>query len=186
MQPQNLHTIPAFQEVKINDELKLRPLIQTDAKRILEILDAEPNIREKVKVASLFHKPEDVAKEIEFYHSDTGLIRYVLLKNEKPVGMVSFWRDSGFFGTEPNPNEYGFGYFLDPKERGQGLITRAITTLMQLTKENLKVDNFAAYCEDHNEESIAVIKKLGFTPTDDTYPEPTKGWIERKYIKTIK
>ena len=36
-QPINLHTISALQEIKLSDGVKLRPLIQSDDARILEV-----------------------------------------------------------------------------------------------------------------------------------------------------
>jgi RimJ/RimL family protein N-acetyltransferase len=93
------------------------------------------------------------------------------------------WRDEGYFGTPPQVNDYGFGYFLDPKERGNGFVTRAIQKLMDTVVKNLRVNQFVAFCEDSNTESISVLLKLGFKPTNKTFPEPINGWIERKYEK---
>lgn len=111
------------------------------------------------------------------------MIRYVLLKKDNPIGLISLWRDDGFFGTPPYPDDYGFGYFLDPKERGKGLVTRSVQSLMDAAINNLKVNQFIAFCEDNNKESISVLTRLGFMPTDKLFTEPTTGWIERKYIK---
>ncbi|MBP7774759.1 GNAT family N-acetyltransferase [Candidatus Woesebacteria bacterium] len=83
-----------------------------------------------------------------------------------------------------NLDDYGFGYFLDPKERGQGLINRAIESLINISTKCLVVRQFVAFCEDTNIQSISVLKKLGFEPTSETLAEPSKGWIERKYTFT--
>jgi len=184
-QPINLHTISALQEINVSDGLKLRPLNQSDDVRILEILAADDSIRNRVTVASRLYTTKDIAAEIERYRRDTGLIRYVLIKKDNPIGMVSFWRDDGFFGTSPHPDDYGFGYFLDPKERGKGLATRSIQSLMDAAINNLKVNQFISFCEDSNKESISVLKRLGFRPTDELLKEPKNGWIERKYIKKL-
>lgn len=183
-EPINLHSVEAFKQISIEDDISLVPLAQSHAEQILKILEKDKTIREKVKVASLMHNFEDVAAEIKRYKSYTGLIRYVLIKDKNPVGMISLWRDDGFWGVE-NLDDYGFGYFLDPDERGQGLITRAIDRLMDVVAENLYVHQFVVFCEDHNKQSIALLKKLGFEPTDQTFPEPDKGWIERKYVRTV-
>jgi len=179
--PVSLHTIPALNEVIVRDSIRLRPLDQSHATRLLEILAADKSIRESVTVASRLHTPEDVAAEIEHYHKETGLIRYVLLNDNNPIGFVSLWRDDGFWGTK-NPNDYGFGYFLDKNERGKGLVTSAVQSLMDTVVKNLQVNQFVAFCEDGNDGSIAVLKRLGFKPTEETLAEPNKGWIERKYI----
>ena len=183
MKPLNLHKISGLNEIDVCQGVKLRPLYQSDATRILEILAADKSIRDKVTVASRLHTPKDIAIEIEHYRKDLGLIRYVLLKENNPIGLISLWRDDGFFGTSPNPNDYGFGYFLDPHERGKGLITLAVQSLMKTTAGNFHVRQFVAFCEDRNHESIAVLTKLGFKPTDKTFVEPDHGWVERKYVK---
>ncbi|KKR30556.1 MAG: hypothetical protein UT61_C0005G0037, partial [Candidatus Woesebacteria bacterium GW2011_GWA1_39_8] len=105
----NLHAIAALQEIHVRNDVKLRPLRSTDAERLLEILAADNSIRDKVTVASLFHTPEDVTTEVKRYHEDFGLIRYTLLKKNNPIGLVSLWRDEGYFGTPPQPDDYGFG-----------------------------------------------------------------------------
>jgi len=179
----NLHAIAALQEIHVRNDVKLRPLRSTDAERLLEILAADNSIRDKVTVASLFHTPEDVTTEVKRYHEDFGLIRYTLLKKNNPIGLVSLWRDEGYFGTPPQPDDYGFGYLLDPKERGKGLVTSAVQSLMDTTAKSLHVNQFVAFCDDKNTESIAVLTKLGFKPTNETFPEPLHGWIERKYVK---
>ena len=183
--PINLHTISALQEIKLSDGVKLRPLIQSDDARILEVLKADSSIRDRVSVASRLHTVKDITKEIEQYRKDAGLIRYVLLKEDNPIGLVSLWRDDGLFGEPPHLDDYGFGYFLDPNERGKGLTTRAVQSLMDAVVENLKVNQFVAFCEDNNKESVSVLLRLGFEPTDTLFPEPDNGWMERKYIKKL-
>lgn len=181
----NLHQFSALSEINIDKDIRLRPLARSDAKRILEILEQDKSIRNKVTVASRLHSPKDVNVEIERYQKDPHLIRYTLLKQNKPIGLVSLWRDDGFFGTQPNLNDYGFGYFLDPNERGKGLVTRSLQKLMKTVIDNLHIHQFVAFCADNNHESISVLTKLGFKPTNQTFPEPNYGWIERKYQRQI-
>lgn len=183
MKPLNLHKISGLNEIDVCEGIKLRPLDQSDAKRILEILAADPSIRDKVSVASRLHNSEDVAMEIERINKDAGLMRFTILRENNPIGLVSFWREAGIWDSK-NYDNYGFGYFIDPKERGKGLIPNAVQSLMNAAIKNLHVDLFVAFCEDHNHESIAVLTKLGFKPTDETFLEPSNGWIERKYVKS--
>lgn len=183
--PLNLHSISALQEIHVSDGLKLRLLKNSDIIRILKIMEMDSNIRNRVSLASRLHTPEDIAAEIESYKKNTGVIRYVLLQDNNPVGLISFWHDRGYLCTPSSPNDYGFGYFLDPNERGKGLITRAIQSLIDIVVKNIHVNQFVAFCEDDNIESIAVLTRLGFKPTDETFSEPKNGWIERKYKKSV-
>ena len=185
MESLNLHNVPDLKDIYIFEGIKLRPLDQSDTERILEILASDRSIRDKVTVASRLYAPEDVKTEIERYHKDANLIRYALLKQNSPIGLVSLWRDDGFSGTPPQLDDYGFGYFLDPNERGKGFITRAVQTLMDTVTKKFHVNQFVAFCEDSNSDSIAVLTKLGFERTNILFREPYNGWIERKYIKPV-
>src|SRR5579872_1798275 len=163
----NLHTIPAFQEINVREGVKLRPLDTSDASRILEILALDKTIRESVSVASRIFTIKDVMTEVEKYRQNKGLLRYTILENDNPVGLVSFWQDYGFWG-KPHLNDYGFGYFLDKNRRGKGLVSSAVKSLIDISLQNLQVRQFIAFCEDSNLESVAVLTKLGFEPTNKT------------------
>ncbi|MCA9344067.1 GNAT family N-acetyltransferase [Candidatus Saccharibacteria bacterium] len=182
--PRNLHDISELKEIHVRDNVVLRPMEVSDGSRILEILDADPSIRDRVSVASRMHSPDDVAEEVEVYQNDPHTVRYTVLEGDRPVGLVSFWRDiDNPFDAPDRPNDYGFGYFIDPAERGKDLITDAVRRVMETAQVALRVENFIAYCEDNNPASVSVLTKLGFEPTDLTYEEQNNGWVERKYIK---
>ena len=171
--------------LNLHEGVKLRPLQQSDDYALLKILDRDKSIRNRVTFASRLHSLKDFTAERELINKDTGLIRYTLLKNGIPIGLVSLWRDDGFWGVK-NLDDYGFGYFLEVNERGKGLITLSVKKLMDVVASNLQVNQFVAFCEDENLASIALLKRMGFEPTEETQTEPSKGWIERKYIKTAR
>jgi len=177
----NLHSISVFSEIIVIENVKLVPLNESHATQILNILSKDPDIRNRVTVASKFHTRKDIKTEIYFYLNNDGLIRFTLLKNNIPIGIISFWRDDGFWGKK-NLDDYGFGYFIDPEQRGQGLVTRSIKSLIKTALDNLNIRQFVAFCEDNNIQSVSVLKKLGFKPTNEIFSEPNKGWKERKYI----
>lgn len=180
----NLHEVPELKEIYVRDEVILRPMETDDAIGLLRILDTDPTIRDRVSVASRMYSLEDVSREVEVYKGDANTIRYTLLEGGKPIGLVSFWRDiDNSFDAPDNPNDYGFGYFLDPADRGSGLIPEAVQQVMNIAQTVLHIEGFIAYCEDNNPNSISVLTKLGFQPTNLTYKEQENGWIERKYIK---
>jgi len=184
--PVDLHQIPVLQNVEVRDSLHLRPLAETDAPRILEILAADPNIRQRVSIAEAMKTNVDVCREIETAREDPGLIRYAILHSGNPIGLISFWSDDGVaFGTPPAWNDYGFGYFLDKDFRGQGIITAAMSRIMDIATHNLPVHQFIAFCEQDNPKSAAVLRRLGFQPTGQLFGELKHGWREEKYIKPI-
>lgn len=180
----DLHTVSELQKITIRKDVILVPLNRLHASRLLEIIEADKNIRNRVTVASRLFTVKDVEAEINQYLKDPGLIRYIIEEKDNPVGLVSLWRDDGFFGPI-NPNDYGFGYFLEPNSRGKGLVSSAIESLINVMKIHLPIRQFVAFCEPDNMDSINVLTKLGFKPTGEIYQEPNTGWKEEKYIRTL-
>lgn len=179
----NLHKVEALKAIRVRDGITLRPLDVSDAPRILEILEADPTIRDRVSVASKMHTEEDVKTQVENYRHDEHLIRYALVEDGNPIGIVSFWRDvDNSFDAPDNPDHYGFGYFLDPAKRGGGIVPDAVKAIMDVAARNMHVEQFIAYCEDNNPDSIMVLQKLDFQPTDSVLVEQNTGWPERKYV----
>lgn len=179
----NLHTISELKDIYVREGISLRPLENSVATRILEILDDDPDIRKRVAVAKTIYTKEDVSKEVESSQSDPDLIRYSVIKNDRCIGLVSFWRLGDYIGkNSPEPYTFGFGYFLDPAERGNGIISSALLALMKVVRIVLQPKNFIAFCEDDNPASIAVLQKCGFTATDEIVYFPEVDWHERKYI----
>ena len=186
MLPTNLHDIPALQTVAVREGVELSPLTPEDSDAILAILEADPSIRERVSVASKMHTHEDVADQVNAYQNDDHTIRYVIREGDDVIGLVSFWRDvDSPFDAPDRPNDYGFGFFLSPDKRGTGIVAQAVQRIMDIAVENLHVENFIAYCEEDNTDSIAVLTRLGLHATDVSLAEQNSGWIEQKYIKEV-
>lgn len=184
--PQNLNTILALQVINVRKNIKLRPLDIKDAAQLLKILEIDPSIRNHVSIASKINTKDDVAEQAAYYKNDPHLVRYVILENDVVIGMVSFWRGiNNAFNAPDNPNSCGFGYFLNPCRRGNGIIYDCVNSIMKIAINNLYIKNFIAYCEYNNSKSIKVLKKLGFKRTNINLTEQSNGWLERKYIKTI-
>lgn len=181
--PINLNEIPKLQEIIVSQEITLKPLEESDGKYILDILARDNTISDRVTVASRMHTEQDVKDEIQRFKNDDGLIRYAIINNDRVIGLVSLWRDTGYFGTPPNNDDYGFGYFLDPGFRGKGIISESLRALMAVCKTTLEVRQFVAFCELDNKSSVNVLKKLGFAQTDESFSEPENGWTEYKFVK---
>ncbi len=187
VQSGNLHDIEALSEITVRDGISLRPMRATDANQLLNILSKDDSIRENVSIAAKMHSPEDVERETMEMEADPECIRYAIVnENDLCIGLVSLWLDPGFFGQTPLPDTYGFGYFLDPDERGGGVVTDSVRQLMTVAANSIpNIQAFTAFCVDQNLDSIAVLTKLGFQPTDNLYPEPDNGWLERQYVRDL-
>ncbi len=177
----NLHEVPVLQSVAVRENVALRPLSPDDAGELLRVLEADPEIRHRVAIASKIHTLDDVLTEVEKYRQDPTTIRYSLFENDRYVGLVSFWNDDGLFGLAPDLHAYGFGYFLAPDARGRGLVTDAVRALMNIAEADLEAERFIAFCEDDNVESTRLLEKLGFLPDTETHHDAASGWTARKY-----
>lgn len=182
---QNLHEISALQKIRVDTTTILRQLEVDDAAAMLAILDEDPSIRESVTAAARMKDEVTFQEEVAFINDSHDLLRYVIIHGGKIVGLLSFWRDGGYFATKPLPNTYGFGYFLAPSARGNGIVTKSLRKMMNVAVKSLEVTNFIAYCEDGNSSSAAVLQRNGFEATNSTYIEPKHGWVERRYILVI-
>ncbi len=183
--PIDLHEVSELQEIKVRDGLLLSPLQGDDQEAILDILDRNPEIRERVGFAAKVDSPESYYEQLDAIANDPGLIRYAIREDGSVVGLLSFWQDEGFFGQEPEPNGYGFGFFLDEKARGRGIVRSSLRAVIDRAKDSLAIGSLLAFCEDDNAKSIAALKAIGLEPTDEVYGEPSQGWQERKYRMEI-
>lgn len=175
------------QKIPVRSGVLLRPLEAADAPAIIEALEADPSIRDRVTVAAQLKTEKDVQREAAASRHNPILVRYVIEEEGKVVGLITLWRDNDYFGPghTPNPNAYGFGYFLHPAARGRGLATDSLSALMDTARDKFHVDSFIAFCEDNNSDSIAILRKLGLGPTPQTFDEPINGWRERMYEKKV-
>ncbi|UNE54512.1 50S ribosomal protein L7/L12-serine acetyltransferase [Bartonella machadoae] len=81
---------------------------------------------------------------------------YVILFKEHPVGLLSF-------NTIDHENKTGYiGYWLDRKAQGNGIITRAIRTLVKHYSSHHFLKRFVIKCATANQKSNAVAKRCGF------------------------
>lgn len=181
----NLHTVEELQEIDVRDGLRLRTLRAEDAAGLLGVIEADEEIRRRVGVAASLQEAADVQEVIARAAADPGLLRHVIERGNTVIGLVSFWRNDGFLGQPPDDDEYGFGFFVDPAYRGQGIVTASVQRLIDTSTRLLKPTAFIAFSEDDNTPSIAVLERLGFRRTDEMYGEPNTGWRERKYVRTI-
>jgi RimJ/RimL family protein N-acetyltransferase len=176
----NLREVPELQEVKVREDIVLHPLAEHHCDRFLEILDDDPTIRDRVQFAADTKDKDDFMQAVVDNQQEKGVMRYAIEKNTRCIGLVSLWRLGEFRGSD-YPNTYGFGYFLDSNERGQGIVPDAVRALMRVAVKSLEVDKFIAFCEDDNKPSQNVLQRAGFVPTDDVVHFENTGWTERRY-----
>ncbi|WP_409361437.1 50S ribosomal protein L7/L12-serine acetyltransferase [Bartonella heixiaziensis] len=81
---------------------------------------------------------------------------YVILFNNTPVGLLSF-------NSIDHGNKTGYiGYWLDKRAQGNGIITRALKTLVKHYSSHRILKRFVIKCSTANPKSNAVAKRCGF------------------------
>ena len=95
-----------------------------------------------------------------------GVERYV----EDGLPWVGIWLEGKmaggvlFFPVERRVLATEVGYWLGESATGRGLVTRAVTAMLDYAFTTLGLHRVALLAEVSNEKSIAVAKRLGFTP----------------------
>jgi RimJ/RimL family protein N-acetyltransferase len=166
--------------------VSLRLIEAGDEAALVSILDADPSIQERVSVAAVIRQAgfQNALAMLEEPRFDK-LVPYAIVQNGKVVGQLSFWQDLGYFGERPDTEAYGFGFSLAPEARGQGLATAAVERLIEIAKTELGAKRIIAFCEDDNEDSKKVLKRLGLKQTERIVQEPLTGWQERLYVREL-
>lgn len=171
-------------EILTEQGFKLRFLRPEDAEGIYEIFQADPMIQSYVTWTAGLENAEDVRRAIEEFQSKQSL-RYAITDEDSVVGYIGIWKDRGYFTGKPAEGEYGFGYFVDPAERGRGIVTSAAKALTAEAERVFPIEIYSLYIEDGNLASQAVARKLGFGRTDTVVEEPKLHCLERRWEKTI-
>lgn len=163
--------------IPVRDNIQLRLLTPGDAARVFEILEKDPHIRKKfVTWTAGLTTEEAVGEAIEKFQENPTVFRFAIVDGDRLIGYVGTWSNT------PDGKEYDAGYFIDPTERGKGIVSAAMKALIEAASKNLPLELFAMYIWDGNEPSKAIARKLGFTPTDVIEPEPALGGIpERRW-----
>lgn len=161
--------------IQVHDNIKLRLLVPDDAARVFEILEKDPEIRKKFVTWTAGLTTENAVREaIGKFQESTKIFRFAIVDGNRLIGYVGTWSNT------PDCKEYDGGYFIDPHERGKGIVSAAMKALIEAASKNLPVELFAMYIWDGNEPSKAVARKLGFKPTDRIEPEPALDGIEER------
>lgn len=168
--------------ILVRDNIKLRLLVPNDAARVFEILEKDPSIRERFVTWTAGLTSEEAVREaIEKFQENSLVFRFAIVDGDRLIGYVGTWSNT------PDGKEYDAGYFIDPDERGKGIVSAAMKVLIEAARKNLPVELFAMYIWDGNEASKAVARKLDFKPTDIIEPEPALGGIqERRWELSVK
>lgn len=178
----NLKMMP--NEIIVNKDLRLRFLVPEDAERMYHIFQADPEIQSRVTWTHGLKTVEDIRTTIEGFQANKS-IRYAILQGDELAGYIGMWSDYGYMDGQDHDGWYGLGYFLDSHYRGNGLVQLATRAMMMKAEDVFDVRRWSVYVEDDNKPSRAVLEKLGFVATDNTYDEPVLQVVERQWEKAV-
>lgn len=140
--------------------LKLRPLTYTDAQDIYEIF-SDKQVMQFYDLLP-FESIERAKEQINFFTEGFEKKRMIrwgieLKENVKLIGTC------GFFAFNEDALKAELGYELNSSYQGKGLMSEAVTAVLDFLFDNSSVNRVEAYIEPQNTSSQKLAEKLGFT-----------------------
>ena len=133
-------------------DFTLRPFNESDRESVVRILNNE-KVREKLNTPSP-------------YTAESFKIFFDKIKNDKETTYFAIEKDNKFIGPiaidlEDNATAM-FGYWLDERYWGEGIITKAIEEVINYAQKRFSIRKFYADIIDNNVGSRKVLEKNGF------------------------
>lgn len=167
------------QELLVDDNIRIRPIVVEDAGRIFEILEADGDIRDHVGLFAdcdtLERLQEKLADQIAH-----GALRYAITFDGALAGYIGIHQDP----DEKRFVQYIISDFLASEFRGQGIMTKALKVLLEKAEQNLQIDRFSAWVEEENLASAQVLERLGFAHTNIPHTD-SRGRQNWDYIRQV-
>lgn len=146
--------------IKIDDDIKLRQLKQTDAIDIFEAIDSQREYLGKWLPFVVFTK--ELSDSQEFVDSVINApkekleLQFTIRKQDIFIGLI------GFKDTDRANKKTEIGYWLSKKYQKQGIITRSVDKLCDLAFNELGINRVQIKCAVGNQPSRKVPQRLGF------------------------
>lgn len=117
----------------------------------------------------------------EWKKNDPEDMEYVVLTDNEIIGGVNLERIG-------DARVYEIGWTLRKDRRGYGYATEAAKALMDHAFNVLNAEQVQAHCDNRNQASEKVMRKLGMVLTDDTGTRtyPKTGVVAGEYFYTIR
>jgi len=145
----------------LGDGLELALAVPQHAEAIFELIDRNrQHLRRWLPFADATKSPADTRAFIEGQLRDLiagRALTIVIYHRGRPVGLMSLNR------IDPVNRTTAIGYWIDERETGQGIVTRAVRRLVSLAFDNFPVDRVEIHCAPDNKASCAIPQRLGFT-----------------------
>jgi RimJ/RimL family protein N-acetyltransferase len=153
--------IPLFEELR-GEQVVVRPYRERDAQALYDaVSESRDHLRPWMPFADA-HQTVEESRDLIIRWMAQWLLRENL--------MVGLWdrvtgRYLGSSGLKPRNWEIGYfeiGYWLRATATGRGYITEAVKLLTEFAFTKLKANRVEIHCDEQNERSAAVARRLGF------------------------
>ncbi len=147
-------------EIKIDDDLRLRPFAESDAETVLESVSRNyEHLRTFMEWAkpdySISDAREFVTKAVSEASQNKSL-NFGIYRADKFIGTI------GFVEFDHDAKVTEIGYWIDKDEEGKGIVVTACGLLLDLAFTKLGMNRVQIRCVAANTRSLAIPERLGF------------------------
>lgn len=146
--------------IKIDKEIELKQLEQSDARDIFKAIDSQRTYLGKWLPFVAFTKEiSDTEKFVDsIVNAPKDRFEYVfaIRKQKEFIGLI------GFKDTDKLNQKTEIGYWLSKKYQKQGIITRSVAELCDFAFNKQRINRVQIKCALGNKPSIKIPQKLGF------------------------
>ncbi|MFO8021795.1 MAG: GNAT family N-acetyltransferase [Perlabentimonas sp.] len=146
--------------IKIEPEIELKQLEQSDSKDIFTTIDSQREYLGKwlpfVKFTKEISDTEKFVSSVVNASDDCKEFVFAIRKKGRFIGLV------GFKDTDKLNQKIEIGYWLSEKYQKQGIITKSVEKLCDFAFNNLGMNRIQIKCAVNNMPSKRIPQKLGF------------------------
>ena len=146
--------------IKIDTEIELKQLEQTDSFDIFETIDSQREYLGKwlpfVEFTKEISDTEKFVDSIINAPKDRFEFVFAIRKQNKFIGLI------GFKDTDRSNKKTEIGYWLSEKYQKQGIITKSVEKLCDFAFNKQDINRIQIKCAVDNKSSIKVPQRLGF------------------------
>lgn len=154
-------TTSQAESILVNPNILLKTANNSYAKDLYNVIDFNRNYFSQFMAWPKFVINElDTAQflqECELKHQQNQSKTYVIIQNDRAVGILSFNQ------IDANNKTAYIGYWLDSRAEGKGVMTQAVQALTNYYASQKIIKRFVIKCAVSNIKSNAVAKRCGFS-----------------------
>lgn len=149
-------------KLKVDDEIELRMFEESDTNAVFALVDRNREyLRRWLIWVDASDSPEITRQHItnskRLYENKEAMSAGIWLNSEL-IGAI------GVVGYEWHNRVMEIGYWLSADQQGKGIMTRAVSALIDDAINNLGMNRVEIHCASGNVRSRAIPERLGFKP----------------------